>query len=176
MDGVSISVEPRFIVDRMFGTLVRWLRMLGYDALYAGDIVIEDYEAEDDVLLKIALEDFRILITRDKALHSKAERIDLPALYLVDLDVNGQLAAVAKNFKIRFNIHAVRCTLCNHLLSELDVDSDPHLIADNDYVPQDVLDGSIDGWICEHCGQIYWAGSHWDNIKARLRSISDGTW
>ncbi|HRU95805.1 MAG TPA: Mut7-C RNAse domain-containing protein, partial [Anaerolineae bacterium] len=27
--------EPRFIADAMLGKLARWLRLLGYDALYS---------------------------------------------------------------------------------------------------------------------------------------------
>ena len=51
----------RFIADSMLGRLVRWLRLLGYDTVYYPRI-------EDSVLLRIAREENRILLTRDSRL------------------------------------------------------------------------------------------------------------
>ncbi|KPK34127.1 MAG: hypothetical protein AMK70_08500, partial [Nitrospira bacterium SG8_35_1] len=42
----------------MLGRLARWLRLLGYDTLYFTDI-------EDSLLLRIARDEHRVLLTRD---------------------------------------------------------------------------------------------------------------
>src|SRR5208283_689191 len=49
---------PRFVADVMLGSLARWLRILGFDTIYFR--VIDDNE-----LIKIALQQERILLTRD---------------------------------------------------------------------------------------------------------------
>jgi uncharacterized protein with PIN domain len=47
----------KFIADGMMGKVSRWLRILGYDVKYEND-------ALDDTILKIAVEERRILLTR----------------------------------------------------------------------------------------------------------------
>jgi len=51
----------KFIVDCMLGKLAKWLRMLGYDTKYIQD-------ADDDDLVRIAVREDRLLLTRDVAL------------------------------------------------------------------------------------------------------------
>ena len=53
---------PRFAADVMLGRTARWLRMLGFDTYY-------DNRAGDDALKKLCLEENRVLLTKDVALH-----------------------------------------------------------------------------------------------------------
>ena len=52
---------PRFAADAMLGRLARWLRVLGYDTSY-------DTTLADPVLVRLAGEEARILLTRDRHL------------------------------------------------------------------------------------------------------------
>ena len=53
-----------FIVDTMLGTLAKWLRILGFDTLYEAGM-------DDDIILKLATENGRIIISRDRELCSR---------------------------------------------------------------------------------------------------------
>ncbi len=61
--------RPRFAVDEMLGTLARWLRVMGYDAVYEKD-------HNDDEIVDIAKREGRILLTRDRELAARMERGD----------------------------------------------------------------------------------------------------
>ena len=50
----------KFLCDRMLGTLAKWLRIIGFDTSFA------DANIEDEKLLRLAKDEERILITRDK--------------------------------------------------------------------------------------------------------------
>ena len=63
--------EPRFIVDAMLGKLVTWLRLLGYDTVYAKDW-------PDGRILETAAAESRILVTRDHGLYVRARRRGRP--------------------------------------------------------------------------------------------------
>jgi uncharacterized protein with PIN domain len=47
------DTEPRFITDRMLGTLTRYLRFMGYDTVSANDLY-EGNRREDSLLLERA--------------------------------------------------------------------------------------------------------------------------
>ena len=49
---------PKFIVDNNVGKLVKWLRLMGYDALF--------FKGSDDAdMITIALTEGRVILTRD---------------------------------------------------------------------------------------------------------------
>jgi len=53
--------NPKFIADVMLGKLARWLRILGYDVAY-------DPNADDEALVQRAVNEGRILLTKDRRL------------------------------------------------------------------------------------------------------------
>ena len=55
---------PRLLVDAMLGRLARWLRLLGYDALYWRD-------GSDEALIAAAQAANRLIVTRDHALFGR---------------------------------------------------------------------------------------------------------
>ena len=61
----------RFICDEMFGSLARWLRIMGHDVLYLKDI-------DDDAIIEVANREDRFILTRDKDLHRRYP----PSLYI----------------------------------------------------------------------------------------------
>ena len=61
------SSDTRFIADRMLGTLTRYLRFMGYDTISANGFMSGSAD-EDTLLLALAHDEHRILLTRDHEL------------------------------------------------------------------------------------------------------------
>ena len=106
---------PRFLADAMLGRLARWLRMLGFDTIYAEDQagVFDDHE-----LLVQAVEDGRMLLTRDRSLGQN------PAICLLRTeDVEQQLRelqeALGRPFTNVVRSADPRCSTCNGFLAKL---------------------------------------------------------
>ena len=56
--------DHMFLVDRMLGRLVAWLRIFGYDTKSALDLKLSSNE--DTLLIEMAKSEGRILLSRDK--------------------------------------------------------------------------------------------------------------
>ena len=146
----------RLLVDAMCGRLARYLRFCGHDTVYAPD---RDLEA-DDALAAVADREGRTLITRDRSLAAEAEA----AILLTERDIDDQLAAVqAAGISLTMPEHPERCGRCNGRLRRRSPSA-----TDIEYVPDD-FDGPT--FVCVRCGQIFWRGSHWDRVAARLASV-----
>jgi len=150
----------RFLVDVMCGRLVPYLRMCGYDTIYAGD---RGLETDDGVLAVAAAED-RTILTRDVTLAARAPE----SVLLESRDVNGQLAAVvAAGVDLTLPDVPTRCGQCNGRLEAIDPgNSTP------DYAP-DPADERC--WRCLDCGQYFWRGSHWDRVRETLSAVESET-
>ncbi len=132
----------KFIVDAMLGKLARWLRILGYDTLY-------DNEWEDWKIVKVAEEQKRVIITRDRGLCNRARKKGLDCFMVnPDYDLVETLAQLAKKYKIdlHVNVDATRCSECNGILLK---------IGENK-------------WQCSRCKKLYWKGKHWRTIEEIL--------
>ena len=143
----------------MLGSLARWLRLFGFDTFYANS------EISDDEVLRIAENENRILITRDKELiiRAKKKKIQLIETSLVDLDE--QLIHVVKKEFIDEKMILSRCSLCNTILEE---------IKKNDVktkVPEKVFLNNDRFWFCSKCDKIYWMGSHYNKIQSKIDQI-----
>jgi uncharacterized protein with PIN domain len=154
--------EPRFIVDTMLGNVARWLRILGYDTLYRRDY--KDWE-----ILKIAREEDRIIITRDRGLHNRALNNGLNSIYLYMDEMHERLAYIALLTGIRLyvDLEKSRCPVCN---GELRKASKEEI---KDKVPPRVYRLYSDFWICTRCKKVYWIGSHWVKIEEILREARE---
>ncbi|RLF49077.1 MAG: hypothetical protein DRN20_03020 [Thermoplasmata archaeon] len=148
----------RFLVDRMLGTLVKWLRILGYDTLYAP-------EGDDEKVLVIAKKENRILLTRDKDMEARAKKLGISSLYISSDSLNEQISAVAKKFGINAENALSRCAVCN---VEIEVVEKEGV---RGKVPEAVYMLKKEFWVCRNCGRVYWVGTHWDGIKKRLNGI-----
>jgi uncharacterized protein len=145
------ETPARFVVDVMLGSLARWLRRLGYDADYAN-------QRTDAELVRIARAEDRTLLTRDQAL---ATRRGIRALLVESQSLDEQLAQVKSAFPLPPGSPG-RCAECNTPLES---------------VTPDEVTGQVPAYIhrqhshfqrCPGCGRIYWPGSHWEAIQARL--------
>ncbi|HIH20450.1 TPA: hypothetical protein HA244_04245 [Candidatus Micrarchaeota archaeon] len=57
--------QREFVADAMLGKLTRWLRLLGQKTFYERD-------ADDELVLKKAIKEKAVLLTRDRELAGKA--------------------------------------------------------------------------------------------------------
>jgi len=152
----AATEPPRVLVDVMCGTLVTYLRMCGYDALYALDRGIE----ADDELAALAAETDRTLLTRDRALAARIE----DAVRLTERDVLDQLCELdAAGYPIELADEPTRCGACNGLVERVAPDAPRP-----SYVP---ADGPDRHWRCRDCGQWFWKGSHWASVAERLAEV-----
>ncbi len=163
----------RFLTDRMFGKLTTWLRILGYDTVYAAELSTahsHDPGDEDHALAAFAAREGRILLTRDKKLATAATRAGARCLLIMADAVLEQLQEVRQhNIPLTLEPVPERCSECNARIRKVEAEESA-LLRHTSYVPQDMI-GIWEFWICERCGRVYWAGSHWRDIRARLAQI-----
>ncbi|NHI91911.1 MAG: hypothetical protein EAX96_05370 [Candidatus Lokiarchaeota archaeon] len=150
----------KFIVDSMFGKLARFLRLFGYDALYSN-------EFEDDEILKIAKEQNRILLTKDKILTQRAEKNGIDTLYINKKNIAERIALIKQKYDIKLTIIPnSRCPLCN---SEIEKIEDKELIK-NEVFPS-TFKNFNDFWKCTNCSKIYYIGEHWKKFEDLLKEV-----
>lgn len=151
----------KFISDGMLGKLTRWLRLAGQDVVYINDYPV-DPGREDEVLIKRANDNSRVLITRDKELHRRALRNSIKSILIVETeDVAKQMKTVSDSIEesIDVDIETSRCPVCNGELESIVKSSI------SSEVPDRVLENNEKFWRCSDCGKIYWPGSHWEKIE-----------
>lgn len=137
---------PRLICDVMLGRLARWLRALGHDAAY-------DSGADDRTLVRRAVRERRLLITRDRGI--AAAPAGARILLLQANDTPGQLretlAALGAGPRPE---PFTRCVVCNARLRRAragEIEA---------RVPLFVRSTHKGFRACRLCGRVYWPGTH----------------
>ncbi|MBI5199459.1 MAG: Mut7-C RNAse domain-containing protein [Nitrospirae bacterium] len=171
----------KFIADSMLGRLAKWLRILGYDTLYYTDI-------DDSLLLRIAREEGRTLLTRDTRLIKVKGLKDF--IFIYDDNPADQLRQLFKAGVVqgdrglsqiygqgphiwgRLRIGTVpeanllsRCVHCNSILYSIPSNKAEGTIPDFALWKEEVVRQ------CPSCGRIYWKGTHLEKIKERLKEV-----
>lgn len=157
----------KFIADRMLGRLARWLRLFGYDT-----IVIKKQEEEDELLLELAEKEGRILVSRDRVLIAKAAKMGIGAYLIESSEIMEQLKEVRKQFDILFEPRMDRCTVCNSIIRKVKPE-EMGLVKGKEYVHPATLESGTEFWLCDNCGQVYWLGTHWENIRERVEKLKN---
>ncbi|TYL39250.1 hypothetical protein CV102_08170 [Natronococcus pandeyae] len=146
----------RLLLDVMCGGLVAYLRMCGYDTVYAGDRDLET----DDELLAVARDDGRTIVTRDVQLASRAEA----SILLESRDVEDQLAELsAAGLELSLEDEPAFCGRCNGSLESVESTA-----STPEYAP-DSAETAV--WRCRDCGQHFWRGSHWNRVERTLSGL-----
>ena len=154
-----MSPDPRFITDRMLGTLTRYLRFMGYNTVSANSGFEEGNSKEDTLLLACAEQEDRVLLTRDTEL---AQRGKERAVLISSDDVMEQVQQLVDRGLIVRRLVMDRCSLCNTPLRTATDDE----IAGAEYAPRD-MHGLTFFW-CSQCCRLYWNGSHAQHLKVRI--------
>ena len=149
----------KFLVDRMLGTLTRYLRFMGYDTLSANSLEPGNTR-EDTALLGIARTEGRILLTRDREL---ARRGGDMAVLVEGEDVMAQIRTLSSLGLITPVVVMDRCSLCNTGLRPA-TDAE---VGAADYAPEERI--SLEFFVCPTCHRLYWMGSHGRNLMVSLR-------
>lgn len=157
--------EKRFIADRMLGTLTRYLRFMGYDTTSANSLA-EGKPNEDTILLDMAGQEERILLTRDAEL---ARRGKERAVLVTSEDVMEQVQQLIDSGLIERRLTLSRCSLCNTPLREANTCE----IGEADYAPKDWRGLSF--FWCGRCRKLYWNGSHGKQLEDRILG-EKGAW
>jgi len=151
----------RFVADCMLGKLAKWLRMLGYDTSYIAD-------ADDDELVRIAVREDRMLLTRDRRLCDR--RMVRSRCVFVDWgSTKEQVRQVIRELDLKIDRDALftRCAVCNgeiEPVSKLDV---------AERVPPYVYQTQNEFGYCAGCDRIYWRGTHVQHVLEALDAGSD---
>ncbi len=155
------SEEPRFLADRMLGTLTRYLRFMGYDTVSANEVPGGNRK-EDTALLEWSDRDGRILLTRDREL---ARRGGGNAVWIQSEEVREQVRQLVAAGLIHPELRMNRCSLCNLPLRPARREE----IESSAYAPCD-RNGREFFW-CSRCKKLYWLGSHSTDLSRRLEDL-----
>lgn len=150
-----MSTLPRFLCDGMLGQLCRYLRAAGYDTLF------DNNGDPDRDLLRRCKEQGRYFLTQDQLVseHRAAQGV---ACILQQGDLDQLATVLGAQFQLDWISHAfTRCL----------EDNTPLLAADAAALQRIPLDARSAGEPCSFCpvcGRVYWQGSHYKRMRARL--------
>lgn len=146
-----------FILDVHLGTLARLLRLLGFDALYRNDYA-------DPEIIRLALADHRIILTRDRRLLQA--KIVTHGYWLRSMVPEEQAREVLKRFDLAGQVRlALRCPHCNGALRSVPKED---ILARLEPLTRRHYE---EFQLCSACGQIYWQGSHFQRLSGKLERI-----
>lgn len=150
-----MNQSPKFLCDEMLGRLCRYLRAAGYDTLFA------NHGHQDRDLLRQCHDEGRYFLTQDQLVreHKAARGI---ALILPQAELDRLAAEVSAHFHLDWISHAfTRCLRDNTPLRTADA-------AAAASIPQDARRPDEALTVCPVCGRVYWQGSHYKRMRARL--------
>lgn len=146
-----------FLCDVNIGKLAKWLRLLGFDAIYGNHF-------EDKELAELAGKSGRVLLTKDCNL-LKRKQVVWGHLVSVD-EPDEQIIEVVKLFNLQSLVRPYsRCLGCNGVLSYVDKDAIDHLL---EPLTRKYYTNFHQ---CQKCKQVYWQGTHRTKMEAKLRSV-----
>ena len=147
----------RFAVDKMLGRLAAWLRLLGHDATYGGDL-------GGRALIRHARQEQRTILTRDRKL--LRERHAPPLLFIDSDHFRDQVRQVVRACGLDPQALLFRrCLRCNEPVITVPKSA----VAGR--VPPYVFDTQSDFARCPRCGRIFWPGTHVEHVRAELQAM-----
>jgi uncharacterized protein with PIN domain len=150
-----MSEPTRLLADAMLGRLAKWLRLLGYDTLYSSTL-------SDHQIAARSRAEGRVVLTRDREL---TRRRGIRCLFVESDGLEDQLRQVVAAFGAPAPGPEPRCPRCNATLQRV---SPEHA---RPYVPPYVFKTHRPFHRCPDCDKVYWAGSHWKQIRAMLERV-----
>ena len=169
---VQKAPNVAFLADAMLGSIARKLRIFGFDTLYNAQV-------NDDEILKIGMEQDRVILTADKELFKRIVKIGARGVL-----VSGGTSELEDLVHIlrKSGIRSVgmdgigsRCSVCNGSLEER---TSGHLKKDDDddnnenvVLPDRVIARHNQFFQCTICDKVYWKGSHLKRIIDLVRNL-----
>jgi uncharacterized protein with PIN domain len=147
----------RFIADVHLGRLAKYLRMLGFDTHYSNDL-------EDPVIVRIALKQKRIILTRDLALLKNS--MVTHGYYVRSSQPAEQLGEVIRRFDLKDQIKPFkRCMNCNGPIRKISKEKVLHLLRPRTKAHFHEF------YQCRDCKKVYWHGSHFDRMNRIIAKL-----
>ena len=148
---------PKFVLDVHLGTLAKYLRMLGFDALYKNNY-------KDEEIVKISLKEKRAILTKDRGILKRSEVTH--GYWIRSTITKEQIIEVIKRFDLKSQMRKLsRCLLCNSLLKKISKERV------TDRLPQKVKDSQHEFYHCKNCDKIFWKGSHYTKMMGIIEKI-----
>jgi hypothetical protein len=151
-------VTPRFLVDGTAGKLARWLRVLGFDAVYAA-------HCEAPAIARLARQSGRMVLTRNTEV---AGRLANKAILLESEHLRGQLEQVIDSVGKDACRPFSRCNVCNRKLERVEKEAVRGRVPEFVYATQEAFS------CCPECGRYFWHGTHYANMLEQVRIIVEG--
>ena len=156
-------MAPRFVVDLNVGRLAKWLRVMGYDSLFVPD-------ADDGELLRIAMEQDRVVLTKDRYIMERrlvtSGRVKV--VLVTSDDFREQMRQLTQTLGLDSHNVFSLCIECNELLRSVGKEQ----VAER--VPPFVLSTQEHFYQCPKCAKLYWRGTHWRNMRAEIAGFARG--
>jgi uncharacterized protein len=153
----DVASPVRFIADAHLGHLARQLRMLGFDILFRNSY-------SDAEVARISSEQQRVVLTRDRDLLIRKDVVF--GCYVHATNCDEQLGEVMRRYRLAPHVRPFcRCLECNGLLRIVD----KHAVSDR--VPASSFMHYDKFFQCEHCGHVYWEGSHVVRMRRRIAEL-----
>jgi uncharacterized protein len=154
--------EVRFVLDVHLRKLARQLRLLGFDVDYSE-------HRDDPELAEISSREGRALLTRDRRLLMR--RIVTRGIIIRNTDPERQVLEVLERLQLSGMCRPfTRCIECNGGMEELEYGSDAYSLLEGN-IPEGVRAWCREFYRCRDCGRLYWKGSHYDRLRARVEKI-----
>jgi len=152
----------KFLVDIMLGKLARWLRILGYNAIYANIKEIH--------ILFYYLENGYIFLTR-RGQWKNCRHLKGKAVYFVQSDKwPEQLKEIVNKYNLKPYYLFSRCIVCNTPLVKKE--KNELLLT----IPEYVAHSFSQFKFCPKCKRIYWPGTHQKRMREKLKEIFGENW
>jgi len=153
----ELKGKPQFVLDGHLGKLTGYLRLLGFDSKYQNEIM-------DDELAEISSDEGRILLTRDRGVLKRA--IVVSGYFVRSTEPRDQVKELVNKFSLeKYAEPFSRCVKCNGILQAVSKGK----VFDR-LEPKTKLYYN-DFKICSACSQIYWKGSHFEEIEAFIEKL-----
>jgi uncharacterized protein len=149
----------KLLADAMLGALARWLRILDVDVAY-------DPKLDDAELVEKAVEEDRVLLTRDRRLTQRRLARDRHLLIRSEV-VEEQVRQMLEELRLAPDPQRLlgRCLRCNLPLEPMEASQA------RARVPPFVARTQEEYRACPGCGRIYWRGTHVERMLRRLEGL-----
>jgi uncharacterized protein with PIN domain len=147
-----------FIADHMLGRLAQWLRICGYDTVFSP-------RYDDADIMRIALREGRVILTRDRGLVARAAARDF--IFIESQEHTEQLRQVFGALKLKPDLGRIFtiCPECNRKVEAVAKDAVSKLVPPYVYQRHDIYSR------CPGCHRIFWRGTHHERTLEKLRAI-----
>ena len=146
------------------GKLAKWLRIMGYDALFFDG-------SSDSHLVAIALAQDRVILTRDTQIMRRhvVTSGQLKAILIQSDEPEKQIHQVIETLNLDRHFKPFSlCLECNQHL----VERSKQQVQDR--VPPYVFQTQEQYMECPACHRIYWRGTHWQAMTKKMECLVKG--